>query len=163
MTCLLDQYRSDIGVRRFQRETELLISISGISILGAVVFMSDIVRIERFPSSVKNMTSYLSSVEKVDASGKRLREGGLNRRGRRTSYRFILQGLEHVVRGNEGFERFRARHSSKRRNKVQAAIVRKTFVAMYFMLKNQEVYRYFDARIYRRKVRELEKILQTAA
>lgn len=152
----------EIGVRRFRAETELLTTISGVSVMGAVAFMADVVTIDRFPSA-RNMTSYLASTGKVDASGHTVREGGLNRRGRRTSYRFLLQGLEHIVRGNEGFIRFRDRHAAKRANKVRAAIVRKTFVAMYYMLRNNEPYRYLDPEIYRRKKREIDRILKKAA
>jgi hypothetical protein len=46
---------------------------------------------------------------------------------------------------------------------VRVAIVRKTFVAMYYMLKNDEPYRFMDTRIYSRKAREIEKILENAA
>jgi len=151
-----------IGVRRFRHEIELLTGISGVSIMGAIVFMSDVVTINRFDSA-KKLTSYLASVGKVDASGGNVRNGGLNKRGRRTSYRFILQGLEHIVRGNESFLRFKDRHAQKRSNKVRAAIVRKTFVAMYYMLRNDSQYKYFNERIYKRKRKELERILEKAA
>ncbi len=146
-----------IGVRRFRDEIALLTSISGVSIIGSIVFMSDIVTVGRFDSA-KKLTSYLASVGKVDASGNTTKNGGLNKRGRRTSYRFILQGLEHIVNGNEGFQRFRARHASKRSNKIRAAIVRKTFVTMYYMLKNHDMYRFLNKSIYTRKIRELNKI-----
>jgi transposase len=151
-----------IGVRRFRSETELLTTISGVSVMGAIVFMSDIVTVDRF-ASAKKMTSYLASVGKVDASGKVTREGGLNKRGRRTSYRFILQGLEHIVNGNDGFKHFKERHAAKKANKVRAAIVRKTFVAMYYMLKNDDPYRFMDKAIYQRKLREINKILKNVA
>jgi transposase len=152
----------DIGVHRFRREAELLTTISGVSVMGAIVFMSDIVTVDRFKTA-KNMTSYLASVGKVDSSGKVTRDGGLNKRGRRTSYRFILQGLEHIVNGNEGFKQFKDRHASKKANKVRAAIVRKTFVAMYYMLKNDDPYRFMDRAIHQRKLREINKIMKNVA
>ena len=71
--------------------------------------------------------------------------------------------LEHIVAGNEGFIKFKARHTGKRPNKVRAALVRKTFVAMYYMLKNGEVYRDYDERIYRRKARDFEKLVSKVA
>lgn len=150
-----------VGVRRFRDEVGLLTSISGVSIIGSIVFMADIVTVERFDSA-KRLTSYLASVGKVDASGNTTRNGGLNKRGRRTSYRFILQGLEHIVNGNEGFQRFKARHASKRSNKIRAAIVRKTFVTMYYMLKNHDLYRFLNKSIYIRKIREMNKIMETS-
>jgi transposase len=152
----------EIGVFRFRSEIDLLTSISGVSVMGAIVFMSDIVTVDRF-ASAKEMTSYLASVGKVDSSGTTTRNGGLNRRGRRTSYRFILQGLEHIVRGNKSFASFKERHVAKKANKVRAAIVRKTFVAMYYMLKNNEQYRYLDVAVYRRKQREIVKVLKNVA
>jgi transposase len=152
----------EIGVARFRHEVELLIGISGVSIMGAVVFMSDVVTISRF-ASAKRLTAYLASVGKVDASGGTIRNGSLNKRGRRTAYRFILQGLIHIIAGNKGFSDFSKRHAGTRPNKVRAAIVRKTFVTMYFMLKNEEPYRFFDERIYKRKKKEFVSILAKVA
>jgi transposase len=151
-----------IGARRFSKEIGILASYTGISVLGAVVFMSDILSIDRF-KSYKHMTSYLASVGKVDASGSTTRNGGLNKRGRRTSYRFILQGLEHVVQGNEHLQRFKERHKAKKGNKVRGALVRKTFVTMYYMLKNEETYRFVKKSLYDKKLKEIEKILAKAA
>jgi hypothetical protein len=68
-----------------------------------------------------------------------------------------------MVHGNEIYQRFKERHASKKANKVLAAIGRKTFVAMYYMLKNNEQYRFMDTRIYSRKAREIEKIFENAA
>ena len=145
-----------LGSFRFRDEVKLLISIPGISLMSATVFMADICTVERF-SSEKKMTSYLASVGTVDSSGSIIRNGGLSRRGRRTSYRFILQGLEHIVNGNKDFQKFKERHALTRSNKVRAAIVRKTFVSMYFMLKNKELYRYMNEAIYERKIRDLKR------
>jgi len=151
-----------IGVCRFRDEVKILTRISGVSIIGSVVFMADIVSVDRFKSA-KRMTSYLASVGKVDSSGNTTRNGGLNKRGRRSSYRFILQGLEHIIRGNEGFQDFKSRHTSKRANKVRAAIVRKTFVTMFYMLKNRDMYRNMNQALYKKKEYEIQKILDKAA
>ena len=148
-----------IGVHRFQHKIKLLTGIPGVSIMGATVSMADVVTIDRFESA-KKLTSYLASVGKVDASGETVRNGSLNRRGRRTSYRFILQGIQHVIRENKNFRQFCERHKTTRQNKVRAAIVRKTFVSMFYMLKKDEPYRFFDERIYRRKEKEIEKIIK---
>jgi len=77
-----------IGVRRFQQEINFLTGIPGVNLMGATVFMVDVVTIDRF-EDVRRPTSYVASVGKVDASGGILRNGSLNRRGRRTSYRFF--------------------------------------------------------------------------
>lgn len=146
-----------IGSKRFRHEVELIIGVSGISSLGAIIFMSDVVTVDRFTSS-KRITSYLASVGKVDASGNTIRNGGLNKRGRRSAYRFILQGLEHIVSNNPNFIQFKEHHARTRANKVRAAIVRKTFVTLYYMLKNNEPYRFRDERCYNRKLKEFEKL-----
>jgi transposase len=151
-----------IGTQRFPEEVRILASYTGISVLGAVVFMSDILCVERF-RSYKHMTSYLASVGKVDASGNSTRNGGLNKRGRRTSYRFILQGLEHIVKGNENLQRFKERHKAKKGNKVRGAMVRKTFVTMFYMLKNKETYRFAKKSLYEKKLKEVEGLLSKAA
>ena len=152
----------EIGVKRFHAEIKVLISVAGVGILGACVFMSDIISVDRF-KSVKHMTSYLSSVGKVDSSGNTTRNGGLNKRGRKASYRFILQGLEHIVNSNVMLQAFKERHKGTKTNKVRAAEVRKTFVAMYFMLKNNEPYRYTNKSLHNKKIVEVNKIYEKAA
>jgi transposase len=151
-----------IGTRRFSKEIVILSSFTGVSVLGAVVFMSDILSVDRF-KTYKHMTSYLASVGKVDASGSSTRNGGLNKRGRRTSYRFILQGLQHIVQGNECYKRFKERHKAKNGNKIRGAMVRKTYVTMFYMLKNEELYRFVKKPLYDKKLKEVEKILAKAA
>jgi transposase len=152
----------EIGARRFSKEVEILVSFTGISVMGAVVVMSDIISVDRF-KSCKHMASYLASAGKVDASGNSTKNGGLNKRGRRTSYRFILQGLEHIVQGNEHLMRFKERHKAKKGNKVRGAMVRKTFVTMFYMLKNEETYRFVKKSLYDKKLKEIERILAKAA
>jgi len=151
-----------IGARRFTKEMKILASYTGISIMGSVVFMSDIINVDRFKSH-KHMTSYLASVGKVDASGNTTRNGGLNKRGRQTSYRFILQGLEHIVQGNEHLQKFKERHKAKKGNKIRGAMVRKTFVTMFYMLKNNETYRFAKISLYEKKLKEIERVLSKAA
>jgi transposase len=151
-----------IGARRFSKEIVILSSFTGVSVMGAIVFMSDILSVDRF-KTYKHMTSYLASVGKVDASGSSTRNGGLNKRGRRTSYRFILQGLQHIVQGNEYYKKFKERHKAKNGNKIRGAMVRKTYVTMFYMLKNEELYRFVRKPLYDKKLGEIEKILAKAA
>lgn len=146
----------EIGIDRFQNEVKLITTVNGISVFGAIVFMADICTVARFQTA-KKMTSYLATTGTVDSSGNTTRNGSLSKRGRRTSYRFILQGVEHIIHGNHNFESFKKRHKSKRTNKVRSAIIRKTFVSLFYMLKNNEPYRFMDKAIYTRKMREFKK------
>jgi len=59
--------------------------------------------------------------------------------------------------GNTSFQKFKESYVMTRSNKVRATIVKKTFVSMYFMLKNKESYRFPNETIYARKIRDLKK------
>jgi len=127
--------------------------------MGATVFMADVVTIDRFDSA-KKLTSYLASVGKVDASGGTVRNGSLNHRGRRTSYRFILQGIQHVIRENKNFRRFCEQASSDTAKQSSCRHCQEDFCIHVLYVKKNEPYRFFDERIYSRKEKEIEKIVK---
>jgi len=147
-----------LGVRAYPRQIRLLVSVPGISIFIAVVFLAEIGDVHRFPSA-KKLAAYLCAAPTIDASGKTCHVGGLSKRGRKRAYRFLLQALSHVIKGNPEYASFLER---KRRGKnickVRAAIVRKTIVSLFYILKNEEVCRFATIPLYEKKLRAIETL-----
>jgi hypothetical protein len=48
----------------------------------------------------------------------------------------------------------------KSKGKVRMAVIRKTLVTIYYMLKNKEYYRYMDEENHNRKKKEYERFLK---
>lgn len=151
------------AVEIYPGEIRLLVSIPGISVFIAAAVMAEIGTIDRFRTP-KRLSTYLCAAPTVDASGGKQRIGGLNKRGRKRTYRFLLQALSHIVGNTTPYAQFLER---KRRGKavckVRAALVRKTIVAIYYILKNKEVYRFSNDALYCRKLKEINRLVSQAA
>ncbi len=90
--------------------------------------------------------------------------GGLSRCGRKRTYRFLLQALQHVIGNTPSFADYLARkRRGKQICKVRAAIVRKTIVAIFYILKNKEVYRDANMSLFARKLKEINRLSLQAA
>jgi transposase len=149
----------EIGFKNFKEEIKLLISIKGISEFSACAIISDIGDINRF-KNYKKLCSYLRSAPKVDASNNSIKNGSISKKGRKLTFELILQGLSHIIKSTPKFQEFYDRKSKgKGKNKVRSAIVRKTIVAIYYILKNREVYKDLDIKNYEYKLKQFEKTL----
>ena len=114
-------------------EISLLISIPGLSLLGACAIMADVGDIKRF-SSAKKLASYLRSVPTVKSSNERIHIGGITKRGRKLSYELILQGIEHTIKYSLPLNKFfEEKIKGKRRVVVRAAIVRKVIESIFYI------------------------------
>lgn len=147
-----------LGVRAYPNQIRLLVSVSGISVFIAAAFLAEIGDIRRF-ASAKKLSAYLCAAPTIDASGKVNHVGSLSKRGRKRAYRLILQSLNHLIRGNAPYAAFLDR---KRRGKnvckVRAALVRKTIVSLFYILKNEEQSRFMNPLLFGRKLKEIERL-----
>jgi transposase len=138
-------------------EITLLVSIPGLSILGACAIMADVGDIKRFSCS-KKLASYLRSVPTIKSSNDRIHIGGITKRGRKLSYELILQGIEHTIRYSLPLNKFfEEKIKGKRRVVVRAAIVRKIIESIYYILQNKEIYRFYNEKNYMSKLKLLRK------
>lgn len=144
-----------VGVGRFRRDIELLISVSGISVFTAVVIMSDVVTIDRFKNR-KKLTSYLRSAPRVDASNNTVRIGRINKRGRKRSFNMLLLAVNHLRDGNSYLQGYNDRVVGKPRNKIRAALVGKTITIIFYVLKTRTLARQIAPELYRRKLKEVD-------
>jgi transposase len=147
-----------IGVRAYPRQMRLLVSVPGISVFIAAAFLAEIGDVRRF-ASAKKLSAYLCAAPTIDASGQSCRIGGLSKRGRKRAYRLILQALTHVVAGNSTYATYLERkRRGKNACKVRAAIVRKTIVSLFYILKNEEVCRFVSIPLYQKKLRQIDAL-----
>ena len=147
----------EIGYKYFEEEIKLLISVKGVSDFTACAVMADVADVTRFKNA-KKFCSYLRSAPRVDSTNRTTKIGKINKKGRKLAFELILQGLNHIIKSTPRFEEFYDRKTKgKSKNKVRSAIVRKTFVSVYYMLKNKEIYRECDKKKYTMKLKEFEK------
>jgi transposase len=151
-----------LGVQVKGPEIRILITVPGISVFAGACIMADIDDIRRFKTA-KRLCSYLSSTPKIDASNTSIRIKGLNKHGRKVAFNAVLQSLNHIIDSNSLFRRFSEKKTQgKAACKVRTAIVRRTMTTLFYMLKNNEAYRFCNMTIYARKVKEFEKFSQAA-
>jgi len=146
-----------------EEEIRIICSLTGVSLLTALALKADYADISRF-ANVKQFCSYLRTAPCVDSSNDTVKIGALNKRSRKLSLGFILQGLHHYVKKNEYVKSYQEKKKQgKHPGKVRIAIARKMLTALYFMLKRKELYRQVDQKIYQRKLKELEEIISQKA
>lgn len=150
-----------IGVVRFPEEVRLLIGLSGVSVFGAAVIMSDIITISRFGSH-KKLANYLRAAPRVDSSNTTVHIGRLNKAGRKMSFGILLQSVTHLVDGNPYLAAYVYRAVGKPANKLRATVVARTTTQIYYMLKNKTPNRFLIKDNFHKKELQLKKYLSPA-
>jgi transposase len=143
----------------FIKDIDILVSISGISVFVALGLISDYATIERFKNA-KKFSKYLRSTPKSEESNKKVRTGKTQKNGRKLSVELMLQSMNHFRRESpfiDGF--YRRLKKGKGGCKARIAVIRKMFVAIYFMLKKREYYRYMNKRLHDKKIKEYKSFL----
>ena len=123
-------------------ETQLLMTIPGVSYYSALLIYAEIGEIERFETA-KQLVSYVGLNPIVRESGDSRYEGGISKRGP-GNVRWMLVQSSHVAVhtcNDEYLSRFYNRLDSRKSGKKAiVATARKLLVTMYHMLDRQEVY-----------------------
>jgi transposase len=143
----------------FIPDIDILVSISGISVFVALGLISDYATIERFQNA-KQFSKYLRSTPKSEESNKKIKTGKTQKNGRKLSIELMLQSINHFRRESLFIERFYRRlKKGKGGCKSRIAVVRKMFVAIYFMLREREYYRYMNNKLHDKKMRKYRRFL----
>jgi transposase len=143
----------------FIKDIDILVSISGISVFVALGLISDYATVDRF-QNVKQFSKYLRSTPKSEESNKKVRTGKTQKNGRKLSIELMLQSINHFRRESLFIDRFYWKlKKGKGGCKARIAVVRKMFVAIYFMLKEREYYRYMNKKLHDKKIREYKRFL----
>lgn len=132
----------------------LLMSMPGISYYSALLVISEIGEIERFPSAGQ-LCSYAGLVPSVYSSGGVTRTGRITKTGS-TYLRWILnENAMHAIKGSYRFESLYRRVSYRSgKNSAKTAVARKMLVCIFYMLKKNEPFK---------DIKPIEKKKQTGA
>jgi Transposase and inactivated derivatives len=136
----------------------LLVTIYGVSILGASALLADAGCIERFKTA-KKFCRYMRSAPRVDSSNETTKIGSIDKAGRKTAFGYLVEGLLNIYAGNPNYTKFyQTKCIGKSKGKVRAALVRKTLTAIFYIWKNREEYRFKHDMPTLRKIKEVERI-----
>jgi len=122
-------------------QAQLLLTMPGIGPYSALLILSEIGNIGRFPDS-RHLCSYAGLVPSVYASGGKTRLGRLTKQGSKW-LRWILVELSiHAINGAPQFRSLYYRISRRHgRNTARVAVARGMLKTIYAMLKNKESFR----------------------
>lgn len=148
-----------LGYRLFKTEIPLLLSIKGFSPLTAIALMSDVIDINRFPS-VKKFCAYLRTAPKVKSSNDKTVIGSINKFSRTLTCTVMSQSVEHFAQSCEHLGAFYSRvKQGKKAGVYRMALIRKTLVCVYYMLKRNKMFYWTDENLYKEKLREFKNIV----
>lgn len=143
----------------FMEDIDILVSISGISVFTALGLIADYATIDRFQNA-KQFSKYLRSTPKSETSNKKTKNGKTQKSGRKLSIELMLQSITHFRRENFYIERTYSRlKTGKSAGKAKVAVVRRMLVAIFFMLKSKEYYKYTKETLHERKMKEYRRFL----
>jgi transposase len=124
------------------QDSQLLMSIPGISFYSALLITSEIGDHTRFPSSRK-LCSWAGLVPAVYASGGKTRRGRIIKQGSKNLRFVLLQAVPHVKRKSKRLNRLYERVARKHgKNTARIAVARKLLAIILMMLKTRKK---FDA------------------
>ena len=150
------------GSKFFQEEIRLLLGIKGFSLLTAIALMCDVVDINRF-SSAKKFCAYLRTAPRVKSSNHTTVIGPTNRLARSLTCTLMAQSVEHFAGAGDHLASFYTRvKKGKKPGVYRMALIRKTLVCAYHMLKNKESFKWIDQKLYQAKLREVNNITNVA-
>jgi transposase len=123
-------------------ETQLLMTIPGVSYYSALLIYAELGEIDRFDGH-KEVVSYMGLNPTIRESGDSRIEGGISKRGSGRVRWILVQSAYSAVYNckdeylSRFFHRLNSRMNSK---KAIVATARKLLVSMYYMLEREEVY-----------------------
>ena len=129
--CRLDKYRTDI---------DLLQTVPGIGITGAVVFLTQIENIERF-KTVDRLASYAGLIPTSHSSGEKENNGEMTFRGQKILKSMLIESAWVAVRMDSALSlSYNTYIKRMQPNKAMIRIARKLLSRMYYALKNKRPY-----------------------
>lgn len=142
MTSLIEEITETI--ERLVQESpqaQLLMTVPGISYYSALLILSEIGEVERFPSA-KHLCSYAGLVPSIYSSGSKSFHGRITKQGSRWLRWICVEISVHAANGDASFQKL-YRRVARRRGVATAkvAVARKLLTVVYAMLKNNEPFR----------------------
>jgi transposase len=120
------------------REIDILTSMRGIRVFGAIAVIADVIDVHRFATS-KKFAAYLRSTPRVESSNERAIIKSTNKAGRKLAITLISQSLNHFRESNPKLKRWYERLSQyKKKGLVRMGLCRRVITEIYQMLKKGE-------------------------
>jgi transposase len=122
-------------------DAQLLCTMPGIGAYSALLILSEIGDVHRFPDS-RHLCSYAGLVPSVHASGGHTRLGRLTKQGSKWLRWILIELSLHAINGAPQFRRVYYRVAKKHgTNTGRVAVARAMLKTIYAMLKHQEAFR----------------------
>jgi len=119
----------------------LLTSMPGISYYSALLILSEIGDIRRFPSA-RHLCSYGGLIPSVFSSGGKTRYGHITKQGSRWMRWILVELSHHAANGSVRFQKMYLRVARRHgKNTARVAVAREMLKVIYYMLKNNEPFR----------------------
>ncbi|MFQ6618438.1 MAG: IS110 family transposase [Fidelibacterota bacterium] len=129
--------------RRVEEDADamLLTTIPGIGYYSALLILSEIGEISRFPSA-GHLCSYAGLVPSVHSSGGKVRYGKITKQGSKWLRWIVVECSHHAIGGTCRFEELYKRVMERRgKSTARVAVARDLLKVIYHMLKHKEVFR----------------------
>jgi transposase len=142
MTTLIEEITATIKQRVSESpQAQLLMTVPGISYYSALLILSEIGEVQRFPDA-KHLCSYAGLVPSVYSSGSKSFHDRITKQGSRWLRWICVEISIHAANGDAGFQKV-YRRVARRRGFATAkvAVARKLLTVVYAMLKNNEPFR----------------------
>lgn len=138
-------------------EVRILLSIPGVDVYSAVLILTEIGDVSRFPSP-KHLASYAGLAPRVHASGERSYTGHISKKGRKHLRWILGQVIQHAVRKPGRLQAFYLRLRQRKGTSVaKVAAARKLLTLIWAMLRTGCLYRDADLRLHRTKETAMER------
>jgi transposase len=119
--------------------------------------MSDVVNVDRF-ASARKFCSYLRSTPKIKSSNQTVHVGHVNRQSRPLTCSLLTQSIVHLSQASDHFcEFYRRVKVGKSAGKSRIALIRKTLVSAYYMLKRRQKFHGANDELYLKKLKDFRK------
>jgi len=122
-------------------QAQLLTTIPGISYYSALLIVSEIGEVQRFPNA-KKLCSYAGLVPSVHSSGGITRHGPITKQGSKWLRWILIELSPHFLKGSDRLHKMYARIRSKQgTNAAKVAIAREMLKIIYSMLRHERPFR----------------------
>jgi transposase len=126
---------------KLDEQAQLLMTMPGIGCYSAMLILSEIGDITRFPDA-KHLVSYAGLAPRVHSSGGKTHYGRITKQGSRWLRWILIEISHHGIRGSFTFRQLYQRVSKKHgKNTARVAVARKMLCIIYHMLIKKEAFR----------------------
>lgn len=141
ITTLIKEVTETIeGMVKENPQATLLMTIPGISYYSALLIVSEIGDIGRFPSA-KKLCSYAGLVPSVHASGGKIRYGAIAKQGSKWLRWILVELSYHFIRGSERLQNLYTRVTiSHGKATARVAVAREMLKIIYYMLRDNRAF-----------------------